>query len=94
MNTVNEDLTPKSPKSYVENDAFAQFAQRVIRAHGRRVAQGDVDALAGMLEASRAMDEAIAQAVRTLREEHGYSWAEIGARLGVSKQACHQRWGR
>jgi hypothetical protein len=23
----------------------------------------------------------------------GYSWAEIGARLGISRQAAQQRWG-
>jgi hypothetical protein len=23
----------------------------------------------------------------------GYSWAEIGSRLGITRQAAHQRWG-
>jgi predicted transcriptional regulator len=39
------------------------------------------------------LDEAIAQAVIGLREA-GYSWAEIAARLGVSRQAAQQRWGQ
>ena len=24
----------------------------------------------------------------------GYSWAEIGSRLGITRQAAQQRWGR
>lgn len=39
------------------------------------------------------LDEAIAQAVTGLREA-GYSWAEIAARLGITRQAAQQRWGR
>jgi hypothetical protein len=38
------------------------------------------------------VDNAIRHAVTGLRET-GYSWAEIGARLGVSRQAAQQRWG-
>jgi hypothetical protein len=34
----------------------------------------------------------IAEAVKGLRT-HGYSWAEIGARLRISRQAAQQRWG-
>ena len=39
------------------------------------------------------LDEAITQAVTGLRSI-GYSWAEIAARLGVTRQAAQQRWGR
>ena len=53
---------------------------------------GDVDALADMTGLATELDEAIAQAVTGLRET-GYSWAEIAARLGVSRQAAQQRWG-
>jgi hypothetical protein len=31
--------------------------------------------------------------IRVLRAA-GYSWAEIGARLGITRQAAQQRWGR
>jgi len=34
----------------------------------------------------------MAKAVKGLRE-HGYSWAEIGYRLGITRQAAQQRWG-
>jgi hypothetical protein len=39
------------------------------------------------------LDEAIGQAVLGLRGA-GYSWAEIAARIGVTRQAAQQRWGR
>ena len=39
------------------------------------------------------LDEAISQAVMGLRGA-GYSWAEIAARPGVTRQAAQQRWGR
>jgi hypothetical protein len=38
------------------------------------------------------IDTAIAEAVKGLRAS-GYSWAEIGARLGITRQAAQQRWG-
>ena len=76
----------------VENDEYASFVRRVLRAHARRVAAGDVDALADMTELATELDEAITQAVTGLRNA-GYSWAEIAARLGVTRQAAQQRWG-
>ena len=38
------------------------------------------------------IDTAIRNAVTGLRG-YGYSWAEIGTRLGVTRQAAQQRWG-
>ena len=46
-----------------------------------------------MLGLSAEIDTAIAQAVHGLRGS-GYSWAEIGSRLGITRQAAQQRWGR
>jgi hypothetical protein len=46
-----------------------------------------------MLGLSAEIDIAISQVVTGLRE-FGYSWAEIGARLGITRQAAQQRWGR
>ena len=90
---VNQRLTGNRRRRVVENDEYAAFTRRVLAAYGRRVATGDVEALAPMLALSRSLDEAIGQAVTGLRQ-FGYSWAEIGARLGLTKQAVHQRWGR
>jgi DNA-directed RNA polymerase specialized sigma24 family protein len=75
----------------VENGEFTAFTSRVVRAAGRRVAAGDVDALPALAALSAELDAAIADAVTGLRA-HGYSWAEIATRLGITRQAAHQRW--
>jgi hypothetical protein len=89
---VKNPLTPNRPGRVVENDEYAAFARRVLRAYARRVADGDVEALTLMLGLSAEIDTAIAQAVTGLRGS-GYSWAEIGSRLGITRQAAQQRWG-
>ncbi|HUK68227.1 MAG TPA: hypothetical protein VLW50_05660 [Streptosporangiaceae bacterium] len=106
---VKARLTPNRRRRSVENDKYASFirrviraharrvirahARRVIRAHARRVAAGDIDALADMTGLATDLDDAISQAVTGLRQA-GYSWAEIASRLGVTRQAGQQRWGR
>ena len=90
--TVKTRLTPQRARRLVENDDYAAFARRILRAYARRVADGDVEALALMLGLAEEIDTAIAEAVKGLRG-CGYSWAEIGSRLGITRQAAHQRWG-
>ena len=91
--TVKTTLTPKRAGRVRENDEYAAFARRVLRAYARRVADGDVEALTLMTDLAAEIDTAISQAVAGLRA-FGYSWAEIGSRLGVTRQAAQQRWGR
>jgi hypothetical protein len=91
--TVKTTLTPNRAVRVRENDEYAAFARRVLRAYARRVADGDVEALTLMTDLADKIDAAIGQAVTGLRES-GYSWAEIGSRLGVTRQAAQQRWGR
>jgi hypothetical protein len=45
-----------------------------------------------MLGLAEEIDTAMAEAVKGLHAR-GYSWAEIGSRLGVTRQAAQQRWG-
>jgi hypothetical protein len=92
MNTVKPNLTQNRRRDVIENDDFAAFSRRVIKAHGRRVATGDVEALRDLVALSVVFDDAITNAVKGLRG-YGYSWSEIAARLGVTKQATQQRWG-
>jgi hypothetical protein len=80
---VTEELTPERPRRQVENDEYAAFIRRILRACSRRVGDGDVEALALMPGLAEEIDTAIAEAVEGLRA-HGYSWAEIGARLGIT----------
>ncbi len=91
--TVKTTLTPKRAGRMRENDEYAAFARRVLRAYARRIATGDVEALILMTGLADEIDTAISQAVAGLRG-FGYSWAEIGSRLGVTRQAAQQRWGR
>jgi hypothetical protein len=92
-NTVNPVLTVnRSNRPVVENHTYAAFARRVVRAQGRRVAAGDVDGLADLLTLAEQVEAAIDAAVAGLRRA-GYSWAEIAARVGISRQAAQQRWG-
>jgi hypothetical protein len=89
--TVNRVFTPERARRVVENDEFTAFSRRVLRAAGRRVAAGDVDGLPDLAALAVALDAAISDAVVGLRAA-GYSWGEIAARLGVTRQAAHQRW--
>lgn len=89
---VNKPLTPKRRKDVVENDVYAAFTKRIITAYSRRVAAGDIEAITDLVNLADRVDEAIAYAIGGLRE-YGYSWADIGDRLGVTRQAAQQRWG-
>jgi len=83
-------LIPKRPRRRVENAEYAAFVRRILRAYGRRVRDGDVEALALMLNLAEEIDTAIAESVKGLRA-YGYSWAEIGSRLGIARQAAQHR---
>jgi hypothetical protein len=84
-------LTRKRRKRHVENDEYAAFTRRVLRGYGRRIAAGDIDAIADLDGLLGEVETALSRAVSGLRDT-GYSWAEIGLRLGVTRQAVHQRW--
>jgi hypothetical protein len=88
---VKTGLTSHRMRRVVENDEFAAFSRRVLRAAGRRVGTGDVDGLAALAGLAAAVDTALDEAVTGLRAS-GFSWAEIADRLGVTRQAAHQRW--
>lgn len=90
--TVNKLLTVNRARAVVENPEYAAFARRILTAYARRIAAGDIESLTLMAELADTIDISIRAAVTGLRE-HGYSWAEIGSRLGVTRQAAQQRWG-
>lgn len=92
-NSVNKPLTPNHTRPVVENPEYAAFARRILRACARRIGDGDIEGLVLMAELADIIDASIGDAVASLRER-GYSWADIGARLGVTRQAAQQRWGR
>jgi hypothetical protein len=89
---VKSTLTPKRRhRPAVENQDYAAFSRRVIRAAARRIAAGDVEELAHLFSLEREVQSAIHIAVNGLRAQ-GYSWADIALRIGITRQAAHQRW--
>ena len=60
-------MTPKRPRRQVENDEYSAFVQRILRAHARRVGDGDIEALALMLGLADEIDTAIVEAVKGVR---------------------------
>ena len=75
-----------------ENDAYAAFARRVIRALGRRAGE-DIEALPELVALGREVEAAIQGAIARLRAEQHHSWADVALRLGTTRQAAQQRYG-
>ena len=91
-NAVKPALTPKRRRRHVENDEYADFLRRALHGYTRRVAGGDNDALASFSALVAEAGEQLGEAVFFLRLR-GYSWTDIGIRLGTTRQAAQQRWG-
>jgi hypothetical protein len=89
---VKAALTAKRRKRVVENDEYAAFLRRVLRAYVRRIQAGDIEALTDLAALEIEIGTALTDAVRGLRT-HGYSWADIGNATATTRQAAHQRWG-
>ena len=70
------------------------MCRRVLRGLGRRVSDGDPVDLAAAVALRSELDAIIRASVRQMRETHGYSWAQIGDELGVTRQAAYQRFGQ
>lgn len=79
----------------VETAEYGQMMRRMLKAYRRRIAQpghaGDIAELASLAAMAADVDAAITQAVAGLRDD--YSWADIGAALGITRQAAYQRYG-
>ncbi|GAA1879635.1 hypothetical protein [Asanoa iriomotensis] len=86
--------TRKRAKQFTETTEFDAFARRILRAYGRRVSAGDVEALQSLADLASEVDAVTRLAVVSLRKPpYRYSWDEIGQRLGVTRQAAQARFG-
>lgn len=87
-------LSPRrSSPMGVEDDKIADAVVRMTRALGRRVAAGDPDAAVLFERLDGELRQAWSVAVAGWRSS-GFSDGEIGAPLGITKQAVQQRWPR
>ena len=98
--SVKHQLTPHRPsrptpiraRRIVENDDYAAFSRRILHAHGRRIATGDIEGLTDLAQLADLVEHTLHHAITGLRAA-GYSWTDIGTRLGITRQAAHQRFG-
>jgi hypothetical protein len=81
------------PRCLTESDEYGAFVRRIMRAYGRRVADRDIEGLVGLAQLQTELTAQIKDTAQALQAQ-GYSWAEIGRVLGVSKQAAQQRFGK
>lgn len=72
-----------------ETGEFGRAAIRMIRTMARRVGASDLAEFGAMWEVRAEAERAAADAIDGLRAS-GFSWGEIAAEVGVSKQAVHQ----
>ncbi len=91
--TVAAKPARKREKKVVEMADYISFARRILRATGRRVQDRDIEGLAGLAVLQAEINDQMKETAKALNAQ-GYSWAEIGRVLGVSKQAAQQRFGK
>ena len=72
-----------------ETGEFGRAAVRMIRTMARRVGASDIAELGAIWEVMTEAEHAVTKAVDDLRAS-GYSWAEIGAEIGWTKQRLSQ----
>ncbi|MFJ3393992.1 hypothetical protein [Leifsonia aquatica] len=71
---------------------YVEFARRIIKAAGGRVADGDEFELAELVSLRDDLEAAIAVAVKG-QKSYGRSWAYIGGALGIKRQSAQERYG-
>lgn len=75
-----------------ETPEYAAMMRRMIRAHGRRVADADPEDLTELIELREVLEAAISEAITGQRARHGRSWSDIARGLGITRQAAQQRY--
>lgn len=82
---------PLTPGPRVENDQFVAMLSRMVsRGLRRRLAEADPWDLPQVIELARLLDDVIVESMDTMNR-NGFSHAEIGKPLGVTKQGVEQR---
>lgn len=84
----------KARRETETHDYINGFLRRAIAGAGRRLVDADPEDLAALVQARDELNAVIAAAVPAMRDQHGWSWAEIGRALGITRQAAQQAYGR
>jgi predicted YcjX-like family ATPase len=87
-------VTTPARRGERETQDVVKGVQRMIRAVGRRVAGEDIEDLPLLVSLVEEAERQLQLAVTQQRHDLGRSWSQIGAGLGMSKQAAQQRFGR
>ena len=75
-----------------ESPDLGAAAASMMRALVRRAAEGDTEALEELLELEAVVARSTVEASRVLHAA-GYSWTDIAAVTGTTRQAARQRFG-
>lgn len=89
--TTTDPRPRRAPQT--EADKFGAFVRRIVKAYSRRVADRDIEALTGLAELQADVDQAMRDAVAQLVAQ-GYSWADIGRALGITRQGAFRRFSK
>lgn len=90
---VKNGLTPKRRGPRRENGEYASSIGRMLRSYRRRISEGDTTDLADFAALIKLAEHELGEAAIAL-QSRGFSWADVGAALGISRQAAQQRFGR
>ena len=84
-------MAPRKARQHREAPEIGAMLRRMLRAMARRAGDGDLLALRELVELRSVIDQAIVDGARMAHDDpHRFSWAEIGAELGISRQAAQQ----
>lgn len=86
---VNEDTGRPLRQRHRDTREYASAAVRFNRGLGARVAAGDVASLEEFARVDESLRAAKVAAIDGLRA-FGYSWADIGAAVGMTRQSAQQ----
>jgi hypothetical protein len=87
-----QQAVTSNPARPVQNDEYAAFTRRILRAYAQRVAAGDIDAITRLAALADEVDTAIRQAIIGLRG-YGPASRSILAVTSTSGRPCSKRPG-
>lgn len=77
----------------MDTPEYMQMIQRLIRRLGERVGEEDPSSLRHLRLVQQYTEGALRRAIDDLRQT-GYTDVQIGAELGMTRQAVQQKWPR